>query len=273
MAVTYNGYDLSGQVSLMRYAAIAISTVTVLALACGEPEPKGPQAVDTAVVTAPTPALEASPTPSPEGGPSATESPEPTPASDTSPTPSPEGGPSATESPEPTPTSDASPTPSPEGGPSATESPEPTPTKVGFIAHPVGVPTGPEVCVMTDETPKYARDDRLWKKSDPEVRKLLEMKAKYVDQLFGIPGVISVGVGRVRDGARLTDDLAIILSIDKDRPANQRDSIRQVPGELEGCPVQVIEEGRPQLVGAPTSQHSGLQGSLELVRPKSNAWK
>ena len=68
------------------------------------------------------------------------------------------------------------------------------------------------------EKPKYANDDRLWKKADPEKKKLLEVKAKYSDYLFSFPGVFGVGVGLVRKDGQLTHDRAILVMVDINRP-------------------------------------------------------
>ena len=160
-----------------------------------------------------------------------------------------------------------------DGSPVTSETPQPTPTKPAFIAHPPGVPTGPEECTMTADKPQYVTGSSLrsWKEGDAEERKLLEVKAKYADELWGIPGVFGIGVGLVTRGGQLTEDRAIIVSVDIDRPPDQEDVIERIPKVLDGCPVQVVEEERGREVGAVDTPHrsgdGGLQGGLEIGRP------
>ena len=118
--------------------------------------------------------------------------------------------------------------------------------------------------MTADEQPQYVTGPsvRLWRKADPEEKKLLEVKAKYRDYLFSFPGVVGLGVGLVQEGDQFTKDRAIIVHVDIDRPPEQLDVIDRIPSELDGCPVQVIEEEEPKELGAPNLRHRPLQGGL-----------
>ncbi|KPJ89889.1 MAG: hypothetical protein AMJ53_15335 [Gammaproteobacteria bacterium SG8_11] len=58
-----------------------------------------------------------------------------------------------------------------------------------------------------------------------------EAKAKHVERLLALPGVVSVGIGKDANGHP-----AIIVGLDKARPKTES----QIPGTLEDFPV-VIE--------------------------------
>ncbi len=98
---------------------------------------------------------------------------------------------------------------------------------------------------MTYEKPKYASDNGTWRGSGPEFRRYLEVKAKYSDYLFSLPGVSEVGA-RFRVGARPP---SIVVSVDIDRPPEQRDVVDKIPREPDGCVVEIQEGKRPELVG------------------------
>ena len=62
----------------------------------------------------------------------------------------------------------------------------------------------------------------------------------------------------------LTRDLAVTVFVDLNRPDENRDVIDKIPGELDGCPINVKEEGRskdPPLekVVVPKPEHHPLQ--------------
>ena len=96
------------------------------------------------------------------------------------------------------------------------------------------------------------------------MRKLLEVKAKYADELWSIPGVFGIGVGLVRRGGQRTKDRAIIVHVDIDRPPDQEDVIERIPKVLDGCPVQVREEERGREVGAVDTPHRSADGGREI---------
>ena len=61
----------------------------------------------------------------------------------------------------------------------------------------------------------------------PSIR---DTKAKYQDELLAKPGVVSVGIGKDRDG-----NPVIIVGLDSERP----DTVQALPRELDGYPVRV----------------------------------
>ena len=109
---------------------------------------------------------------------------------------------------------------------------------------------------MTYEKPKYATDDRSWRRADPEQRKIRELSVKYSDYLFSFLGVWGVGSGAGR----------IVVSVDKDRPPDQCDVVDKIPRQLEGCEVHVEEAERPKLMGHRRTRHHLVQGGLKVAR-------
>ena len=62
------------------------------------------------------------------------------------------------------------------------------------------------------------------------------VKDRYQDAILAVPGVVGVGVGR----ASATGDVVIRVYV-----AGQIEQIRQqLPAELEGIPVQIVESGQ-----------------------------
>jgi len=57
-----------------------------------------------------------------------------------------------------------------------------------------------------------------------------EVKAKHVERLLAMPGVVSVGIGKNPDG-----QFVIIVGLDGPRPK----TVEQLPKVLEGYPVRV----------------------------------
>lgn len=66
----------------------------------------------------------------------------------------------------------------------------------------------------------------------PSIR---DTKAKYQDELLAKPGVVSVGIGKDRDG-----NPVIIVGLDRERP----DTVKALPKELEGYPVRTEVVGK-----------------------------
>jgi hypothetical protein len=57
-----------------------------------------------------------------------------------------------------------------------------------------------------------------------------DVKAKYTERLMGMPGVVSVGIGKNPDG-----QFVIVIGLDGPRP----ETVNQLPKILEGYPVRV----------------------------------
>jgi len=62
-----------------------------------------------------------------------------------------------------------------------------------------------------------------------------EVRTRHERLLLALPGVVSVGIGRGSDGRE-----EIVVGLDRPRP----DTVRRIPGSLEGYPVRTHVTGR-----------------------------
>ena len=75
------------------------------------------------------------------------------------------------------------------------------------------------------------------------VTRARSVKARHADSLMAIPGVVSVGVGLSQRSGRFTDDIAIVVMVQRKRPLADLPPAERLPVELEGIPVDVQEAG------------------------------
>ncbi len=78
---------------------------------------------------------------------------------------------------------------------------------------------------------------------DDIMNRVRDVKQRYETDLMSIPGVISVGVGHRREPSRKDDEACILLSVLDLVRFRQQNREEDVPGEIEGVPVDVIEIG------------------------------
>jgi hypothetical protein len=74
-------------------------------------------------------------------------------------------------------------------------------------------------------------------------------KARYVrqsyrDMLLSKPHVVGLGIGFRKVGGQMTDEVALIVMVDKKLPEYQLKPGDQIPRELDGVPVDVQEIGQ-----------------------------
>lgn len=70
------------------------------------------------------------------------------------------------------------------------------------------------------------------------------IKESYREQLMSFPNVVGVGVGYRHAGGQRTDDIAVVVMVDRKIPLAQLDQHQVIPDEIEGVPVDVKEVGR-----------------------------
>jgi hypothetical protein len=86
---------------------------------------------------------------------------------------------------------------------------------------------------MSTDRPVYTTSRsglRKWESLSPERRQIYELQGKYASELFDLPFVTGVGVGKS----------ALVVDIDFDVSPEDR---ARIPSKLEGCDVEVIESG------------------------------
>lgn len=78
---------------------------------------------------------------------------------------------------------------------------------------------------------------------DDVMNRAREVKRRHETELMSIPGVLSVGVGHRKKEPRNGDEPCILLSVLDLVRFRQQTREDELPGEIEGVPVDVIEVG------------------------------
>lgn len=74
--------------------------------------------------------------------------------------------------------------------------------------------------------------------------KARHVRQAYRDMLLSKPNVIGLGIGYRKVGGQVTDQIALIVMVEKKLPASQLKSGDFIPREIEGVPVDVQEVGQ-----------------------------
>lgn len=82
---------------------------------------------------------------------------------------------------------------------------------------------------------------------DEDLEHIRAIKRRAQARLLCIPGVNAVGLGAKHVAGRHTGELAIMVFVEKKRPAAELAPHELIPPEFEGIKTDIFEEGRPQL--------------------------
>jgi hypothetical protein len=97
----------------------------------------------------------------------------------------------------------------------------------------------PLVFLLCVGTVTHARDDTLPNERGvidfDRLEDLKDIQARNEHTLFGIPGIVGIGIGLTED----SKDLAFIVYVEK----NSMNAVTLVPRKIEDVPVRVIESG------------------------------
>ena len=74
---------------------------------------------------------------------------------------------------------------------------------------------------------------------DALVERAKQVKARHEVELMALPGVVGVGIGLRQRGAKLTDEVAIVVMAKGKRPDDKIKYSGRLPTELEGVPVDI----------------------------------
>ena len=74
-------------------------------------------------------------------------------------------------------------------------------------------------------------------------QRALAVKRAYTGQLMSKANVVGVGVGFTKKGGAPTDQVGLVVMVERKLPAAQLDPSYLVPREIEGVPVDVQEVG------------------------------
>jgi hypothetical protein len=69
-------------------------------------------------------------------------------------------------------------------------------------------------------------------------------QAKYTDELMRKPHVVGVAVGLAKDGEQLTNEVALVVLVDKKIPLDQLAPEDRIPSRLDDVRVDVQEVGQ-----------------------------
>lgn len=74
-------------------------------------------------------------------------------------------------------------------------------------------------------------------------RKITDIQARYVGELMQKAHVVGVGVGMAKVNGEYTDELALVVLVDKKVPMEELAPEDRIPAEIEGVRVDVNEVG------------------------------
>lgn len=76
------------------------------------------------------------------------------------------------------------------------------------------------------------------------IRRIQEVKAAYESDLMGKANVVGVGIGFRQRGQTRTDEVVLVVMVEKKVPRTQLQPEDVIPGQIEGIPVDVQAVGR-----------------------------
>lgn len=78
---------------------------------------------------------------------------------------------------------------------------------------------------------------------DRQTRRAIRMQEKYGEQLMALPNVVGTAVGLRKRQGQFTDQVALVVMVERKLPRARLATAELVPQELEGVPVDVLETG------------------------------
>lgn len=92
---------------------------------------------------------------------------------------------------------------------------------------------------------------------------------RHLSDLLARPGVVAVGVGPERRGGVMTGRAAVVVTVRRRRDADKtgQGGDRNLPTELEGVPVDVVQEGAPVEAPEIVAAQAVARATLEEVAP------
>jgi hypothetical protein len=100
---------------------------------------------------------------------------------------------------------------------------------------------------------------------------LFKQLSKHQDRLLSIPGVINVGVGEKLTNDEETGEIAFLVYVEKKVPVNALDKKHVIPSEINGFPVDVVDEkGEILRMENPQHFHQNVFGGLAVSSAKHN---
>ena len=79
--------------------------------------------------------------------------------------------------------------------------------------------------------------------NDQRMKEITQVQSKYIDELMLIPHVVGVGIGMRQRNGDYTDEMCLVVMVDKKLPIAQLDTASILPTELDGVGIDVQETG------------------------------
>jgi hypothetical protein len=79
--------------------------------------------------------------------------------------------------------------------------------------------------------------------SEEMQQKISNIQAKYADELMAKAHVVGLGVGMAKVGGEYTNEMALVVLVDKKVPMEELAPEDRIPAEIEGVRVDVNEVG------------------------------
>ncbi len=78
---------------------------------------------------------------------------------------------------------------------------------------------------------------------DKRMEEISQVQAKYIDELMAYPHVVGVGIGLRQQAGDYTDELCLVVMVDKKLPLAQLAPESVIPTELDSIGLDVQETG------------------------------
>lgn len=79
--------------------------------------------------------------------------------------------------------------------------------------------------------------------NEAQMAKAASIQARYSDRLLQLPHVVGVGIGYMKVGDQLTNQVALIVMVDQKVAASELRSNEMIPKQIEDIPIMVQEVG------------------------------
>ena len=79
--------------------------------------------------------------------------------------------------------------------------------------------------------------------NEQRMQEISEVQAKYIDELMRVPNVVGVGIGMRQYDGKYTDEMCLVVMVDKKLPIAQLEATSILPSELDGVCIDVQETG------------------------------
>ncbi len=78
---------------------------------------------------------------------------------------------------------------------------------------------------------------------DAQMAQAASVQARYSDRLLQLPHVVGVGIGYMKVGEQITEQVAIIVMVDRKVDASELQPNEMIPKQIEDIPIMIQEVG------------------------------